>query len=1050
MYTMKDWMIEKKTYLSILFAILSFAGLYLTSLYSYLLFHSLAEMFSIIIACGIFMIAWNSRCLLDNMYFLFIGIAYLFIGGLDLIHTLSYKGMGIFPGYDANLPTQLWIATRYIESLTLLIAPFFVSRKLETNISFLSYVVAIFLLLGTIFYWQIFPDCFIEGSGLTPFKKISEYIISLILVSSIVVLMKRRSEFDRDVFSLIVASIILTIGAELAFTFYVSVYGFSNLIGHYLKIISFYLLYKAIIETGIIKPYNLLFRSLKHSNEALQKARDELKQQVDERTIELIVAIDKLTKKESFMRILLSSLRDHVCSVDRDGIITTINDSWMQFARDNDVTSLEQVSVGVNYLAACEPAASEGDLSARMAIEGIRAVIENRRDHFTMEYPCNSHSKERWFVLTALPLKRAEGGAVISHNDITMRKQAEKIILESEERLKRAQRIAGMGFLDWNLKTNEIYWSDEIYNLFGVEKKERVQTIETTVALVHPDDLDFVQKSLDQAVKGFKAYDIEHRMLRPDGRVVWVHSTAQLRCDPNGDPESLMGTVLDITERRKSEEQLIQAEQRYRTVADYTYDWEYWLNPDGNLIYVSPSCERITGYTVEEFVDNPSLVKDIILPEYRKVWDNYQEDIHAGKKPQDIEIKIQTKKGNIAWIEHAGHLIIDNTGNNLGYRASTREITERKKVEMVLQKSNERFNAFVKNSTEAIFCIDLKRPMDINLAEDDQIDHLYKYSYVSEANDAWARIGGFEHGKDLIGARLEEIIPHTIPENIAFLKEMIRARYRLNGFETVEMYKTGVKIHACNTITGIIDNGHLVRIWGTGRDITEQKRLEEELMRNEKDLRKLTGRLILNQEEELSRLARELHDDLTQQLAVMAIETGQLEQQFKYLPEPVLLKISYIKDQLIKVSKDVHNLSRDLHPSILHDLGLERSVQSECSNFSSRTGIAVIFTPKNIPANVSKEIALSVYRMIQEGLSNIHKHAETKNAYVFLEGSDDNLLITVRDTGVGFDQNQVRQQAALGLGSIRERARLINGKPSITSSPGKGTTIEVSIPLKGE
>jgi len=119
---MEGQMISKK-YIPFLMGIFIFLGLYLTSLYHYLLFHSLAEIFSITIACGIFMIAWNSRQFIDNNYLLFIGIAYLFVAGVDLIHTLAYKGMGVFEGYETNLATQLWIATRYMVSLSLLIAP---------------------------------------------------------------------------------------------------------------------------------------------------------------------------------------------------------------------------------------------------------------------------------------------------------------------------------------------------------------------------------------------------------------------------------------------------------------------------------------------------------------------------------------------------------------------------------------------------------------------------------------------------------------------------------------------------------------------------------------------------------------------------------------------------------------------------------------------------------------------------------------------------------------------------------------------------------------
>jgi len=273
--------IPKSIYIIISFTIV-FSGLYVSSLYSYLLFHSLAELFSVIVACGIFMVAWNSRRFLDNNYLLFIGLAYLFIGGIDLVHTLAYKGMGIFKGHGPNLPTQLWISARYMESISLVIAPFLFNRNLKITLIFTAYALATFLLFMTIFLWGVFPDCFVEDQGLTYFKKISEYIISLILLSSIIFLNKKRNEFDPNIFKLLVASIIVTIGAELAFTFYVSVFGLSNLIGHFLKIISFFLIYKALIETGLSRPYDLLFRNLKKSEEELRKERNNLQNALDE------------------------------------------------------------------------------------------------------------------------------------------------------------------------------------------------------------------------------------------------------------------------------------------------------------------------------------------------------------------------------------------------------------------------------------------------------------------------------------------------------------------------------------------------------------------------------------------------------------------------------------------------------------------------------------------------------------------------------------------------------------------------------------------------
>jgi diguanylate cyclase (GGDEF)-like protein len=250
-------------------------GLYLTSLYSYLLFHSVAEIFSIVIGCCIFIVAWNSRHRLDNGYLLLLGIAFLFVSVFDMLHTLAYKGMGVFPGYDANLPTQLWIVARYIQSISLLIAPVFLRRTLNVNLVFTVYVVLTIVVIVAIFN-NAFPVCFVEGIGLTPFKIISEHIISLILLAAIALLLYHRAAFDRKVAQWLIASLILTVVAELSFTSYVSVYGLGNLIGHFLKFIAFFLIYIAIVETGIEKPQRLLFRNLQRKEKAFENALHEV------------------------------------------------------------------------------------------------------------------------------------------------------------------------------------------------------------------------------------------------------------------------------------------------------------------------------------------------------------------------------------------------------------------------------------------------------------------------------------------------------------------------------------------------------------------------------------------------------------------------------------------------------------------------------------------------------------------------------------------------------------------------------------------------------
>lgn len=287
----------RRIYVSLPLGIIAVGAVHLTSLYAYPLFHSIVEIFGIVVACGIFMVAWNSRRFLDNNYLLWIGVAYLFVAALDLAHTLSYKGMNVFEGYGTNLPAQLWISARYVESLSLVLAPLCLGRRLKVNWLFLCYSVAVSFLLAAIFYWKIFPICFVEGAGLTPFKKISEYFISLILLGSIALLYSKRREFDQDVLRLLIASIAITIASEVAFTYYVHAYGLSNLIGHLLKVISFYLIYRAVIQTGLMRPYDLLFRNLAQSKDELKRHHDELEKRIEDRTAALSRAVQELKRE---------------------------------------------------------------------------------------------------------------------------------------------------------------------------------------------------------------------------------------------------------------------------------------------------------------------------------------------------------------------------------------------------------------------------------------------------------------------------------------------------------------------------------------------------------------------------------------------------------------------------------------------------------------------------------------------------------------------------------------------------------------------------------
>ncbi|NLK00158.1 MAG: diguanylate cyclase [Clostridia bacterium] len=250
------------------------------SLHNYLLFHTLVELLAIIVAFSMFQIAISTQDIYKNDYFLFLGIAYLFVGGVDLFHTLAFKGMGVFPGRDSNLPTQLWIIARYMESLSLPTALIFLRRGLRPRIAFGAYALLTTAFLASAFR-GVFPACYIEGVGLTPFKIISEYIIITIVIGTMTLYFKNKDKFHPKVFPLLVGSLLFTAGAEMSFTLYVDVYGFFNMLGHIFKLASFYLIYTALIALNVRDPQKMLFFELGREKERSQELNRKLAKEID-------------------------------------------------------------------------------------------------------------------------------------------------------------------------------------------------------------------------------------------------------------------------------------------------------------------------------------------------------------------------------------------------------------------------------------------------------------------------------------------------------------------------------------------------------------------------------------------------------------------------------------------------------------------------------------------------------------------------------------------------------------------------------------------------
>jgi len=357
-----------------------------------------------------------------------------------------------------------------------------------------------------------------------------------------------------------------------------------------------------------------------------------------------------------------------------------------------------------------------------------------------------------------------------------------------------------------------------------------------------------------------------------------------------------------------------------------------------------------------------------------------------------------------------------------GVVVSFNDITDRKQAEEKLRESEERFRVMADTA-----------PVMVWRSGSDMLCDFF--------NKPWLEFTGRtmeqEVGNGWSEGVLSEDLQHCLDTHVSSFKarQPFTVEYRLRRAdgEYRWLLDKGVPRYT--------PEGKFAGYIGSCLDITERKLAEQEREH-------LAGRLISAQEQERSRLARELHDDFNQRLAVLAIDLEKCAEMIRQSPAEASERMLELWNRASEIGADLHSLSHQLHSSALETLGLVLGVNAFCSEFAEQQGIQVDFVYENVPRSVPPDVALCLFRIVQEGLRNVKKHSSSSRAEVRLEGIDDAIHLSLFDRGIGFDRNSPSTYVGLGVRSMEERLRLIGGRFELQSGPMQGTRIDAWVPLK--
>ena len=603
------------------------------------------------------------------------------------------------------------------------------------------------------------------------------------------------------------------------------------------------------------------------------------------------------------------------------------------------------------------------------------------------------------------------------------RREVENELVVSNDRLRLAVESGKSVGWDWDAKTGINRWFGDLKTMFGIDSDTYSGRAEDFRLRVYPDDRELVQRAISNALQGRSSYTAEFRVVRTDGTVRWVTARGNYYYGTNGEPAGMLGMALDITDRKQAEQKLHESEDRLAGIVGSAMDAIIAVDEQQRVVLFNAAAEKMFGCAKDKAVGTAidRFIPERFRSEHREYLRSFGESKLATRRTIGALGALWALRSNgqefpiEASISHTA-----SDGKKL-FTVIVRDITERRQAEEAMRESEERFR-LVANTA----------PVMIWMAGPDKLCNYF--------NQPWLEFTGRPLETELGNGWSEGVHPEDLKDCLdtytrAFdLREPFKMQYRLRRHDGEYRWLLDTGMPRINP------NGSFVGYIGSCLDVTEAK-LAEEALAN------MGRKLIEAHEEERTWIARELHDDINQRVALLAVELEQWGQHFPGSQSDVKYHMSHLRQRLFDLGKDIQALSHRLHSSKLDCLGIASAANSFCRELSEQQKVEIDFRHSGVPGSLPKEISLCLFRVLQESLQNAAKHSAVRHFSVALHGTPEEIQLTVSDLGVGFDPQDAVNRQGLGLISMRERLQLVNGELSIKSQPGHGTTVFARVPF---